>query len=244
MKRLISFIVIVAALFSLCVSAASLDPDKLNIVIDGGLDKKYAAAGEYVEVKISLSGNKGICSLLANVSWSEKLELQSAKYECLDENSEASMASYPANGADWNTVGNSFIFNWVSAKSEYKEDGAVITLVFKVGSNVIKDEFLFVNAEIDGDNLFDTDYNNVEFNLINGGVTVTDEATGTLPSDTNDTEPEPTGTEPESSGAVTTETSGQGGLNTTAIIIIVIAAVVVVAVAVVVIVLAKRKSGK
>ena len=212
----------------MCVSAASLSSDKLNIVIDGGLEPKYAAAGELVEVRLSLNGNKGICSMWVKLTWSDKLALQNAKYEFYDENDDSAMVALPEDGASWNTVGNSFIFNWIWAKNELKEDGAFITLTFKVSDDAKTGDVLSVTAEIDDDNLFNSSLENVAYNLINGGVTVGDEATGTVPAVTD--------------SGVVTEAPKNDGVNTTAIIIAVVAGVAVAAVLVVIILISKRKN--
>lgn len=230
MKKIIPFIVIIAAVFSLSASAASLSSDKLNIVIDGGLEPKYAAPGELVTVTLSLKGNKGLCSLWAKLTWSEKLELQDAKYEYYDENDDSAMVSFPEDGAAWNTVGNSFIFNWIWANKELKEDGAFVTMTFKVSDSAAAGEFLSITAEVDDDNLFNTEYENVGYNLINGGVTVGTEATGTNPAATD-------------SGAVTTTEQKENGVNVTAIIIAVVAGVVVAAALITVIIISKRKKA-
>lgn len=214
-------------MLALCATAASIDPDKLNIVIDGGLEAKNAAPGELVVVNVSLSGNKGISSLWAKLTWSDKLELQNAKYAFYDENDDSAMVALPENNSAWNTVGNSFVFNWIWAKNELKEDGAFIILTFKVSSSASVGETLAITAEIDDDNLFDSNYNNVAYNLINGGVTVSGEATGTSPVSDNGT---------------VTNAPKENGVNTTAIIIAVVVGVVVAAALVTVIVIKNRKS--
>ena len=213
----------------------SVEAGKLNIVIDGGTERKEVNAGDEIEIKINLVNNTAISSLKAKVSWPEALELISAEYNIYNKEDSTELAIEPDMGLDlkpdWSSVKGHFAFNWLSAFGEYKGDVTYVTLKFKVSPDAKDGEFLAITAEIDPENVFDKDANDIPFKLINGGVYV--KASN---GESNQTD--------KVTDAETTPENGQNKSNGIVPIIVIIAAVVVCAAVVAIILIKKRKSAK
>ncbi|MBO4423318.1 MAG: hypothetical protein J5879_07750 [Clostridia bacterium] len=202
----------------------TIEEGKLNIVIDGGVERKEAKAGDEVEVKIQLKNNTKIASILTKLTWNEKLSLVSSKVDIND--------LVPAGGSSNALVvtkeedPTTCNINWAYNNGQITEaECTYATLVFKVADNAAAGEFLEINAEIDPDNVFDEDMENVDFKLINGGIDVIGE---------EETQPEET--QPEETGEATQPEETQGETNpnnpnTADIAIIAVASVAAVALA-------------
>ena len=148
---------------------------KLNIVIDGGTAIKVARPGETVDVKIELVNNTTISSVNAKVSWPEKLQLVKAEYNIINDKDTSVMVNLPDEKdgePDWSSVKGSYVFNWLTAMREVKGDCTFVTMTFKVADDAAEGEYLAITAEADPENVFDKDMKNVDFNLINGGLSI------------------------------------------------------------------------
>ena len=207
----------------------TVEEGKLNIVIDGGVERKEAKAGDEVEVKIQLKNNTKIASILTKLTWNEKLSLVSSKVDIND--------LVPAGGSSNALVvtkeedPTTCNINWAYNNGQITEaECTYATLVFKVADNAAAGEFLEINAEIDPDNVFDEDMENVDFKLINGGIDVIGEE------ETQPEETQPEETQPEETGEATQPEETQGETNpnnpnTADIAIIAVASVAAVALA-------------
>ena len=176
---ILSLVMLVLSANILSVSAyEDAEPGKMNIAIDGGTEQLCAKAGETVEVVVRLINNPGISSLKAVVSWDSHLILQSAVYNIYNPKDRSAMINEPEEYDDdgeviWTGVGNSFIFNWISAKTESTSD-KYVTLTFVVDETTKPNQMLEVKARISPDDVFNKSETNVDFELINGGVYVID----------------------------------------------------------------------
>ena len=247
MKRKIRIFCIFAAL-TLILSAAApvlarasdnmIESGKLNIVIDGGTEKTEVKAGEETEIKIKLVNNTTISSLKAKVFWPAELELISAEYDIYNSKDNSAMVNEPIpddkEDPDWSTVKEHYVFNWLTAFREVTGDTTYVTLKFKVKDDAKAGDFLAITAEIDPENVFNKDGDNIDFKLINGGIYV-------LGSD-NETEPAKTDA-PATSEQGQQGQQGQqsGGGNNSVVWIIIAAAVAVICAAVAAVLIIKRK---
>ena len=231
------FITFISCAGALAASAfESVEAGKLNIVIDGGTERKEVKAGDEIEIKVNLVNNTAISSLKARISWPEALQLVNAEYNIYNKDDSTELAIEPDAGADgkpdWGSVTDHFAFNWISAFGEFKGDVTYVTLTFKVKADAKAGEFLPITAEIDPENVFDKDANDIPFKLINGGVYVS--ASG---GDNNDQTDKVTDAE-------TAPEPGQKSSNSTVIIIVIIAAVVICAAVIAIILIKKRKAAE
>ncbi len=140
--------------------------DKLAIVVDGAESVYNGRAGQNVEVKIGLVNNPGVSSVKTVVYWADALTLVDATYDIYD----AEDTSAYVNTADWTTVTNSFAFNWASGDNQVTGDVTFVTLTFAIPDTVEHGEFLFVAAT--ADNVYNAAGSAVEFEVLNGGITV------------------------------------------------------------------------
>ena len=188
--------VLAVAIFATVVSVGEEAPP-LQVVIE----TVSAEAGETVSVRIILDGvgsggPENIASVLAAVSWSDKLTLTDAVYNC-DLTSQGAAKSktlshtpkktkyvfvngVPAIVTDWSEVQSPYTFNWLafSSSDAVKADCTFVTLTFKVAADA--EGTLPITAEIDPENLFDDNENNVRFEITNGAVVIGGTAPGLL----------------------------------------------------------------
>lgn len=238
MKRIRLVLIVSAVIMALAmaVNAASLtsakpfdtvEAGKLNIVIDGGTELKTARPGDTVDVKINLVNNTTISSLYAKVTWPEKLQLIKAEYNIINENDKSVMVNEPDEKdgkPDWGSVKGVFVFNWITALREVKGDCTFVTMTFKVAEDAADGDYCEIKAEVDPENVFDIDGKNIDYKLINGGVSISDTAS--------------------TQEGVTTTASGETETEkkpNTALIIVIIVAVVAIAAAVAAVIISKKK---
>ena len=150
-------------------TAVTTEEGKLNIII-GTVSVK---PGETAEVDISLVGVKELMSAAVVLRWDGRLSLKDAKYK-----TGGGMTSTPdetnANGEpDWSGVKPPFMFNWLTLNPSKAlvSDTVFVTLTFGVPDNA-EPGLYEIRAAADPDNLFDTNENNVDFVIINGGINV------------------------------------------------------------------------
>lgn len=234
--RIATVLTAVIAALSLAAGAASLvvskpldsvEAGKLNIVIDGGTELKVAHPGDTVDVKIELVNNTTISSLYAKVTWPEKLQLINAEYNIINENDKSVMVNEPDEKdgkPDWSSVKGTFVFNWITALREVKGDCTFVTMTFKIAEDAGEGEYFEIKAEVDPENVFDIDGKNIDYKLINGGVSIAKTA-GTQNGGTS-TESEETKVERKSN---------------TALIIVIIVAVAAITAAIVAMTVSKKK---
>ena len=151
---------------------------KLNIVIGGGTEAVYAKPGDEVALKIELVNNTAISSLKVVLSYDPKLspvtEINSEGEDApkvtfnITDDSDDSVMKYARVDKDKGTV----TVNWLTAMKEVKGDTVYATVLFKVAEGAAEGDFLSVTADINPNDVFDINLDNIDFNLINGGITV------------------------------------------------------------------------
>lgn len=134
------------------------------------VESKEAAAGDEVEIKISLENNSGLIAALFNVEYDrERLELIDVTDGQLLEGGTFSpnYKSYP------------YTMVWNSAShTNFTESGTLAVLKFKVLDNA-RSGNAFINLSCNNDDVFDVDLNNVDITLKNGGIEVTSKKSDT-----------------------------------------------------------------
>ena len=190
MKRIISFI-IVAVMLTTAVFAAERtfeEPaaDKLNIVIDGGLSAVEAAAGKEVAVCIKLINNVTISSLKLKLTYDEKLSVVKSasgkpkiNIDIRDPEDSTSMIDKTVDEEE-----RIIKLNWVSGEQEVTGDCTYATITFKVAEDAEPGSFLPITvSSINPNDVFDINTNNIDFNIINGGIDVVDYTPGDVDGD-------------------------------------------------------------
>ena len=190
MKKVIS-IIIVAVMLSVSAFAVEREfekpaDDMLNIVIDGGTSVTEAYAGTEVAVCIRLVNNTAISSLKLRVAYDEKLTIAKSSsgraritFDIRDPEDSSVFTQ-----ADVHEDERTIDLNWVSGTSEVTGDCIYATMKFKVSKEAELGEFLPVTvAEINPNDVFDIDQNNIPFNVINGGIDVVSVMKGDMDGD-------------------------------------------------------------
>lgn len=158
MKKIIAFIMTLVVLFAtvpvLGVSASSTP----TFVVDS----VEGEPGETVSVNVSTKNNSGIVSMKLNV-----------KYDA----SVLELVDQPVGGAFENVIfgpstANPIVINWVNTLSPNNTtDGVVATLTFRVLDTATEGESN-LTLTYDEDDVYDKNYDNVYFDIVNGSVTV------------------------------------------------------------------------
>ena len=153
----------------------TIDLSKMNIAIDGGLSKLEAKAGQEVNVSIKIINNVKVNSIKITISLGKRL--QASTDASGDPKVYFEFPAGPNNtgitSAVCNTNKNRILVNWVSFLDPIEEkDFTFVTFKVKVPDDAKNGEFLPITASITSDDIFDDDYNNIEYKLINGGIDV------------------------------------------------------------------------
>ncbi len=161
---------------------SEVTPGKLNIIIDGGTSNIEANPGDEIQVKIVLKNNPGISSLKAVLKYDKKLSVVTdskgkakVTFDIYDPDDYSAMKSTVLNAEN-----RKLIVNWLSGNDEVKGDITYATITFKVAEDVEPGRFLPITAEIIPSDVFDSNQNNVEFNLINGGIDIIEHKAGEI----------------------------------------------------------------
>ena len=135
-----------------------------------------AQPGETVDVKVNLSNNKGISSLVFDVSYDEMLTLTDVTF-----NTEGLGASTMTTTSDKYT--NPQKLSIASPTSVCNFNGTVATLSFDVSEDAEESYEAEIALSFDEDNVFDANLDNVALNVVNGKVTVHESIPGDINGD-------------------------------------------------------------
>ena len=148
--------------------ANSSDTDAKIVV-----ESQYTKAGTTVDVNLKAVNNPGIAGAKITVSYSSDLMLVGAT------NGEAfSVLDYTAPGSYEGTCN----FNWDSLDAVSSSDGVFLTLKFMVATTATVNDRLNIEISYREGDIYDYDTNNVNFDIVNGFITVIDY----MPGDVND----------------------------------------------------------
>ncbi|MBQ8757007.1 MAG: InlB B-repeat-containing protein [Oscillospiraceae bacterium] len=171
-KRVISFICMIVLVLTMLPATAFATETTAPAVVT--VEQVWATAGQTVEVDVSIQNNPGVLGGTFTISWSDGLELISAKkQEAFDE------LNYqkPSN---FNPAGTNFI--WYGDSISEALDGTFLTLTFKISENATPGKKQAVN--IVAKQVLDTKQNDVQTTCVSGGVQVIDYVPGDVNSDT------------------------------------------------------------
>ncbi len=159
MKRIFALFIVAATLLTFfpVMSATAANSPVFAV------ENVTASKGETVEVEVTVANNPGVVSFQLVVSYDEDmLEL-------------VSVSDGDFNGMNYSEISaNPFAINWINTLNPNNTtNGTAATLTFRV-----KDSASLGKSDIalsyDPDNVFNYDYDNVEFDAIGGSVTVTE----------------------------------------------------------------------
>lgn len=139
------------------------------------LSGKSAKIGSTFTVDVSIKNNPGITSLNVVLDYpTNTFTLTNVEYKDL--------FSSKATGS--NKLTSPFIMSWFSSKSENeKANGVLATLTFSVSENAEKGTYP-INLTYDKENVFDSSFNNIDFDIANAEISVTDSIPGDVNGDT------------------------------------------------------------
>ena len=165
-NRVMSIILVLVLAFS-CVPVGSItaiaaaDYTEPTIYVDS----KYAAPGSTVKVDVNVKNNPGIAGATLSVSYDSKLTLSSAQ-----SGSAFSKLSFTAPGR----FDNPSDFLWDSESGQVNDDGTMLSLTFEVAADAEANEQLNVNVSYYSGDIYNENLENVNFQTVNGCVTVID----------------------------------------------------------------------
>ncbi len=151
-----------------------LDETVLNIVIDGGAEKINAVPGEEVDITIKFVNNSTISSAKLILTYDPRLSVVLDEYEepCATIEIGDELDQTTQKAITYRTDDDILILNWLTARGEVTGDTVYATVRFKIADNAEDNEFLPIIAMINPDDIFDINGDNIDYNLVNGGVEV------------------------------------------------------------------------
>lgn len=116
-----------------------------------------------VNVELCVRNNPGVAGATVKVSYDENLTLKSAS------NGEAfSALQYSAPGKFVSPCN----FTWDSETGETQTDGTILNLTFDIPSNAVSGDVFEISCSYRSGDIFNDDWDDVDFNLVNGKITV------------------------------------------------------------------------
>lgn len=162
-NRILSFVLALTVSLGLLTIASSAAAKKMSIVVD----TVSAKPGETVSVKISLKDNPGLASLKISVNYDNKLALTKVDLS-------SDFGSYITTPTPYK---NPQTISMISPLKDVKLSGVFATLTFKVATGISDTYKAKIWLQYDADDVFNSDYNNVPFTVVDGCVTVTGKST-------------------------------------------------------------------
>ena len=172
-KRIISMVLAIILVISLC-------PTSVIVHAEEGAGTSFvvetvsAAPGTSVDVDICIENNPGILGATLKVTYDSNLTLTDATageaFAALDMTKPGQYVS-----------GCNFVWDAQDISPEEILDGVILTLTFEVSEDAPVNQIFEVAVSADADDIFDTDFNDILFEVTAGGVLVIDY----LPGDVN-----------------------------------------------------------
>lgn len=136
------------------------------------VESKYSSDNTCVDVNLTLSNNPGVAGAKIKIEFDNRLTLTNAisgeAFAVLDYTAPA--------------YSNPCYFNWDSLDQVSVDDGIILTLSFNIADNIDPGENLAITCSyVDGD-IYDTNLNDLGFDIVNGNITIIDYT----PGDVND----------------------------------------------------------
>lgn len=119
-------------------------------------------AGDIVKIPITIKNNSGITSLKFSVKYDDKLTLQNVELG-------SEFGSYLTAPQPYK---NPQVISFISPLKDVNIDGIIATMHFKVSDNIKSSYKAKVQLIYNEEDVFDFDFNNVNLQVVNGGVNV------------------------------------------------------------------------
>ena len=136
------------------------------------VETKKSLAGETVDVKISFKNNPGITSAKLLVSFSDALTLEGISYGL-----SSGQTMQPE------TLNSPVIINWINGNTDFNtKDFLFATLTFEIAEDAeigIND----ITVVYDPEDIYNIDFENIDFAVIDGGIEVIDHIAGDINGD-------------------------------------------------------------
>lgn len=126
------------------------------------VEKVTASAGETVTVRVLVKNNPGIAGAKIKLAYDSALTLSSA----------ASGEAFSMLDYTQPPFKNPCYFNWDSLDQESHENGTILTLTFKVPSNITSGKVLNLNCSYSAGDIYDVNLNDVSLTMVSGSITV------------------------------------------------------------------------
>lgn len=141
-----------------------INPDVLNIVVDGGLGKNEAEPGDYVDVYINLVNVQSISSLRLVTRWGWDAEFIEGEYLIGGEEGRTLYNDFEQQEE------NTIVLNWVTIGAPVTEDTAFARLRFRINDYVRDKDFIPVNISAEDEDVFTGLGELIPYQTISGGI--------------------------------------------------------------------------
>ena len=156
----LAFLIAISA-FGIC--SYAVDASKMSLKVE----TVYAQPGETIQVKINISNNPGISSLKFNIGYDNNLILTNITFD-------SAFGTYVTAPTPYS---NPQVISMISPMSDIKINGLFATMTFKVSDSAKAGDRYDIKLTYKQDDIFNFNFDDVLANVLNGSVTVDDEAT-------------------------------------------------------------------
>lgn len=160
-----------------CTNCGETDPDYKPPVSEDTpqiiVESKSAFAGDSVDVTIALKNNPGIASMKLKVAFDSMLTLENISYN----------SSIGGQSQQPQSMTSPVTLNWYNGSADSEGDWTFATLTFKVSEDAEANETANVTVTYNADDVYDISETNVDFEVQNGTVTISDYLPGDINGD-------------------------------------------------------------
>lgn len=176
---LFALLLIITALTSVPALAIS-DNEKLKIVIDGSDAEITALPGDITKIAVRLVNNVTVSSIKISLTFDENLTVaeENGDPKVLFPIKEDEENSTDLCKAVFDEKNGCLVLNWMRGDGEKTGDCVFAEVYVQVSGQAQPDDFMQVTAYINPNDIFDKNYNNIEYELISGGVKVSNFTVG------------------------------------------------------------------
>lgn len=173
MKRVLSLLIAVVMLMA-CIPAQVLAANTTNTTPTVTIDSPYAAAGQSVDVSVSIKDNVGIYGAILSFTFPTELTLTGASKGSAFENLDISLP-------DSLTSPYTIFCDGIDKPAD--ADGVIITLSFTVSVDAEPNSKLPITVTYSDGDVVDSEFKDLDLNIVNGNVTVIDYIPGDVNGD-------------------------------------------------------------
>lgn len=160
-----------------CTNCGAADPDYRPSVSEEApqiiVESKTASAGDSIDVAIALKNNPGVASMKLKVTFDSLLTLENITYN----------SSIGGQSQQPQKMTSPVTLNWYNGSADSEGDWTFATLTFRVSENAEADETANVTVTYNADDVYDISETNVDFEVQNGTITISDYLPGDINGD-------------------------------------------------------------